>query len=61
MLTSSLVDQGFKPWSGQIRGVMVTMLTWSLVYRGFKLWSGQINKYNIGICCFDANHAALST
>jgi hypothetical protein len=26
---------------------------------GFEPWSGQVKDYEIGICCFCANHAAL--
>ena len=62
-LEFSISSSGFKHphlvvWSGQIRGVMVTMLIWSLVYRGFKLrgvmvWSlvyrGQIRGVMVSI------------
>ena len=42
-----------------IGGVMVSMLALSVVDHGFKRRSGQTKDYQIGICCFSANHAAL--
>jgi hypothetical protein len=38
---------------------MVSMLTLSAVDRGFEPRSGQTKDYEIGICCFSTNHAAL--
>ena len=38
----------------RIGGVMV-----SVVDHGFESRSGQTKDYQIGICCFSANHAAL--
>jgi len=32
-----------------------------VVDRGFDSKSGQTNDYQIGICCFPANHTALSS
>jgi hypothetical protein len=43
----------------RVGGVMVSVLASSAVDRGFEPWSGQTKDYNIGICCFSANHAAL--
>ena len=55
VLTSSRVDRGF------IGGVMVSVLTSSVVDRGFEPKSGQPKDYEIGISCFSAKHAALSS
>jgi len=41
----------------RIGGVMVSVLASSAVYRGFELRSGQTKDYEIGICCFLAQHA----
>jgi hypothetical protein len=38
---------------------MVSVLASSAVDRGFEPRSGQTKDYNIGICCFSANHTAL--
>ena len=38
---------------------MVRVLASSSVDRGFELRSGQTKDYEIGICCFSAQHAAL--
>ena len=40
---------------------MINMLTSSAVDYGFYPGSGQTKDYVIGICCFSAKHAALST
>jgi hypothetical protein len=40
---------------------MVSMLTSSAVDRGFEPWSGQTEDWKIGMCCFSAKHAALSS
>jgi hypothetical protein len=40
---------------------MVSMLASSVVDRGFKPWSGQTKDYKIGICCFSARHATLTS
>jgi hypothetical protein len=40
---------------------MINMLTSSAVDYGFYPRSGQTKDYVIGICCFSAKHAALST
>ena len=40
-------------------GVMVSVHASSAVDRGFEPRSGQTKDYNIGICCFSGNHAAL--
>jgi hypothetical protein len=40
---------------------MINMLTLSAVDYGFYPCSGQTKDYVIGICCFSAKHAALST
>jgi hypothetical protein len=40
---------------------MVSVLTSIAVDRGFEPRSGQTKDYKIGICCFSAKHAALST
>ena len=53
MLASSAVDRGF------ICGVMVSMLASSAVDRGFESRSSQTKDYEIDICCFSTNHAAL--
>jgi hypothetical protein len=53
MLASSAVDHGF------ISGVMVSMLASSAVDRGFESRSSQTKDYEIDICCFSTNHAAL--
>jgi hypothetical protein len=45
--------------SNRIGGVMVSVLAMSVVDHGFKPRSGQANDYNIVMCCFSANHAAL--
>jgi hypothetical protein len=45
--------------NNRIGGVMVCMLTSSAVDRGFEPGLGQIKNYNIGICCFSTEHAAL--
>jgi hypothetical protein len=38
---------------------MVSMLTSSVVDRGFEPWYDETKDYEIGICCFPTNHAAL--
>ena len=38
---------------------MVSVLASSVVDRGFVPRSGQTKYYEIGICCFSAEHAAL--
>ena len=38
-----------------------SMLTSSAVYHEFGPRSGQSKDYKIGICCFSAKHAALSS
>jgi hypothetical protein len=38
---------------------VVSVLASSSVDRGFELRSGQTKDYEIGICCFSAQHAAL--
>ena len=38
---------------------MVSVFASSAVGRGFEPRSGQAKDYEIGICCFSANHAAL--
>ena len=43
-----------------VGGAMVSVLASSVVDRGFEPRSGQPKEYNIGICFFSANHAALS-
>ena len=40
---------------------MVSFLASSAVDRGFKPRSRQTKDYKIGICCFSAKHAALSS
>jgi hypothetical protein len=40
---------------------MVSMLTSSAVDRGFEPWSGQTEDWKIGMCCFSAKQAALSS
>ena len=42
-----------------IGGVIVSMLSPGAMYRGFDHLTGQIKDYEIGICCFSANHATL--
>jgi hypothetical protein len=42
-----------------IGGIMVSMFVSSTVDRGFEPQSGQLKEYEIGICCFFANHSAL--
>ena len=44
-----------------ISGVMVSMLATSVIDRGFKSRSGQTIDYKIGICCFSAKHAELTS
>ena len=39
--------------------VIVSVFVSSAVYRGFDPWSGQTKDYEIGICCFSTNYAAL--
>ena len=39
--------------------VIASVLASSAVDHGLEPRSGQIKDYNIGICCFSANHAAL--
>jgi hypothetical protein len=39
--------------------VVVSMLASNVVDRGFEPQSGQAKDYEIGICCFSAEHAAL--
>ena len=43
----------------RIGGVMVSVLTSSTIDREFEPRSSQIENYEIGVCCFSANHAAL--
>ena len=43
----------------RIGGVMVSVLAPGAVDRGFEPRSGQTKDYQIGICCFSANHATL--
>jgi len=38
---------------------MVRVFTSSVINRELKSRSGQTMDYNIGVCCFSANHAAL--
>jgi len=38
---------------------MVSVLASSVVDRGFEHRSDQTEDYNIGICCFSAEHTAL--
>jgi hypothetical protein len=38
---------------------MVSLVVSSAVDRGFEARSGQTKDYEIGICCFSTNHAAL--
>ena len=45
----------------RIVGVMASVHASSTVDRGFEFRSGQPKDYNIGICCFFAKHAALTT
>ena len=45
--------------SNLIGGVMVNMLTSIAVDRGLESRSGQTKDYEIGICCFSAEHTAL--
>ena len=40
----------------RIGGVMVSVLASSAVDHGFEPGSGQTKDYEIGICCFSANH-----
>jgi len=37
----------------------IGMLSSSVGDRGFEPQSGQIKNYEIGICCFSANHAVV--
>ena len=53
ILASSVVDCGF------ISSVMVSMLASSAVDCGFEPRSAQTKVYEIGICCFSANHGAI--
>ena len=46
-----------KPCS--LSGVKISVLGSSVVDRGFEPRSGQTRDYQIGICCFYAEHAAL--
>ena len=46
-------------YSNLIGGVIVSVLASSVVHRGFESRSGQTKDYEIGICCFSAEHAAL--
>ena len=43
----------------RIGGVMVSVLASSAADLGFEHRSGQNKDYEIGMCCFSANHAAL--
>ena len=43
----------------RIGGVMDSELASSAVNRGFEPRSSQTKDYEIGICCFSAQHAAL--
>ena len=61
-----LIDQVIKEVFGnciktlnRIGSVMVSELASSAVDRGFKPRPSQIKDYEIGSCCFSANHAAL--
>ena len=49
-----------KYYLNRIGGVMVSVLASSAVDRGFEPRPGQTKDYNIDICCFSANHGALS-
>ena len=43
----------------RIGGVMVSVLASNVLDRGFEPRSGKTKDYEIGICCFSVNHAAL--
>ena len=43
----------------RIGGVMIIVLASSVIDRGFEPRWGQTKDYEIGICCFSCNHAAL--
>ena len=43
----------------RICGVMVSMLAASVVDRGFEPQNHRTTEYNISMCCFSAQHAAL--
>ena len=43
----------------RICGVMVSVLASSAGDRGFESRSGETKDYEIGICCFSAQHAVL--
>ena len=43
----------------RIGGVMVSVLASSATESGFEAQSYQTKDYKIGICCFNAKHAAL--
>jgi poly(3-hydroxyalkanoate) synthetase len=42
-----------------IGGIMVSVLASRVVDRGFESRSVQTKDYQIGICCFSAEHAAI--
>jgi hypothetical protein len=44
----------------RIGGVMVSVLESSVVDRGFEPRAGQTKDYIISICCFSAEHVALT-
>ena len=48
-------------FQNRIGGVMVCVLTLSVIDGGFEPQSHQTKDYKIGICCFSAKHAALSS
>jgi hypothetical protein len=56
-----LESLGMQCQCNRIGGIMVRMLALSVVDHGFETQSGQTKDYKIGICCFSAKHAALST
>ena len=47
--------------SNRIDSVMVSVFASSAVDGGFEPWSGQTKDCKIGICCFSAKHAALTS
>jgi hypothetical protein len=57
--THMIVLSFFFLWLKRIGDVMVSVLATSAVGRGFEFWSGQTKDYEIGMCYFSAEHAAL--
>ena len=60
ILTNPIKCKAISLWSNnRIGGVMVIGLASSAVDRRFESQSGNTKDYDIGICCFSANHSAL--